>query len=207
MIPVGQPIAAVAADYSSVDAGDGQDRLFNLFGGNRKPSFNLLGGLKPGKGGGGGGRPSYKPRPSYGAPKPSYKPNNPRSGQFKCRLQIFTSPTPGPPVATEYLKPQLSAVATESLKPQPLVVDMVCPKLLPSVVDMVSLRVLLSVQGTEGQLQPPPSVHHSLGTTSTPSPPLTVTRLRTDLTGRAPRPTRIVTAPRSPPVLTITSYR
>ena len=78
MIPVGQPIAAVAADYPGVGTEDSEDRLFNLFGGNRKPSFNLLGGLKPGKGGGGGGRPSYKPRPSYGAPKPSYKPNNPR---------------------------------------------------------------------------------------------------------------------------------
>ena len=202
---MGQPIAAVAADYSSVDAGDGQDRLFNLFGGNRKPSFNLLGGLKPGKGG--GGRPSYKPRPSYGAPKPSYKPNNPRSGQFKCRLQIFLSSNPGPPVATESLKPQLSAVATESLKPQPLVVDMACPKLLPSAVGTVSLRVQLSAQGTEVLPQPPPSVHLSLGTTSTPSPPLTVTRLRTDQTGRALRPTRIVTALRSPPVITITSYR
>ena len=77
MIPVGQPIPAVAADYPGVESEDSQDRLFNLFGGNRKPSFNLLAGLKPGKGGG-GGRPSYKPRPSYGAPKPSYKPNNPR---------------------------------------------------------------------------------------------------------------------------------
>ena len=71
---MGQPIAAVAADYPGVGTEDSEDRLFNLFGGNRKPSFNLLGGQKPGK----GGRPSYKPRPSYGAPKPSYKPNNPR---------------------------------------------------------------------------------------------------------------------------------
>ena len=200
---MGQPIAAVAADYPGVDAEDSQDRLFNLFGGNRKPSFNLLGGLRPGKGGGGGGRPSYKPRPSYGAPKPSYKPNNPRSGKYKCRLQIFTSYTPGLQVAMECLKPQLLAVATESLKPPLSVVGMACPQLQLSVVATEYLRLPLSAPGTEVRPPPPPSVLLSL----LPSPRLTVTRPRTDLTGRAPRPTRTVTAPRSPLVLTTTSSR
>ena len=73
VIPVGQPIAAVAADYVGDEP---EDRLFNLFGGSKGPGLNILGGLTPSKGG--GGSPSYKPRPSYGAPKPSYKPTNPR---------------------------------------------------------------------------------------------------------------------------------
>ena len=75
VIPVGDPIPAVAADYPGDQS---EDRLFNLFGGSGGPSFNILGGLKPGK----KGRPSFKPRPSYGAPKPSYKPSNPRSDGF-----------------------------------------------------------------------------------------------------------------------------
>ena len=74
VIPIGEPIPAISADYTE----QGEDRLFNIFGGGRpnKPSFNLFGGNKGNKGG--GSRPSYKapgsnrPKPSYGAPKPSY---------------------------------------------------------------------------------------------------------------------------------------
>ena len=81
VIPIGDPIPAVSADYS-----EGEDRLFNLFGGGgrpKKPSFNLFGGNKGNKG---GGRPSYKapgssrPKPSYGAPKPSYSAPKPSYG-------------------------------------------------------------------------------------------------------------------------------
>ena len=80
VIPIGEPIPAISADYKE----QGEDRLFNLFGGGKpqKPSFNLFGGNK--KGNKGGGRPSYKapsrPKPSYGAPKPSYSAPKPSYG-------------------------------------------------------------------------------------------------------------------------------
>ena len=76
MIPIGEPIPAVSADYKATS----QDRLFNLLGGGSKPSLpnlNLFGG---GKKPGSGGKPSYRPpgsrpKPAYNAPssRPSYK--------------------------------------------------------------------------------------------------------------------------------------
>ena len=123
VIPIGQPIPAVSADYNSESS---EDRLFNLFGGGNKPSFlpskpsfNLFGGSKPGK-----GKPSYKPsssrpKPSYGAPsvsKPSYKPRF-ESRPFNyitvhCRFNFIFRPS------SSYGVPQAAPISSSYGVPQ-----------------------------------------------------------------------------------------
>ena len=131
VIPIGEPIPAISADYSE----QGEDRLFNLFGGGggrpQKPSFNLFGGKKGNKG---GGRPKAKPKPSYGAPKPSYGAPKPS----------YSAPKPsyGAPAVNNArlvhlrIYQNVNNVANNFSGPRPAA--MVCPK--PPLLVMASLK-------------------------------------------------------------------
>ena len=132
VIPIGDPIPAVSADYSQ----SSEDRLFNLLGNNNrlqlpslsKPSFNLFsGGKKPSKS---KGRPSYKapgsrPKPAYNSPnsRPSYK--APSSGYGVPKAPVLSSSygvpqappvgygvPQGPALSSNYRAPTATAFST-----------------------------------------------------------------------------------------------